>query len=227
MDLVSTSEIKLVAFDVAGTTMRDENLVISAFKIAFEATQPDLWPTKSSEWTKYALDTMGQSKIKVFTEILGNRDEAIKANTAFEEAYLDEVVENGASPIEGAEDLFKWLRNKEIKIALTTGFSRSTMDELLRQLNWSDLIDISVTPSEVNQGRPSPEMLQFALKELEVASPLNVLVVGDTAADMESGHNFGAVQIVGVLSGAHDEQTLLNAGATSVINSVADLSSLI
>lgn len=207
--------------------MRDKNLVINAFKIAFEATQPDLWPTKGAEWTKYALDTMGQSKIKVFTEILDNLDEATRANTAFEESYLDEVVENGATPIEGAEELFIWLRNKNIKIALTTGFSRSTMDELIRQLNWQNLIDISVTPSEVNQGRPSPEMLEFALKELAIDSPLNVLVVGDTAADMESGVNFGAVQIVGVLSGAHDLETLIAAGATSVINSVADLSSLI
>ena len=38
---------------------------------------------------------------------------------------------------------------------------------------------------------------------------------------------FGAGQVIGVLTGAHDEHTLHDAGATSVINSVADLKTLI
>ena len=39
-------EIKLVAFDVAGTTVNDDGLVIKAFKVAFEKSQPELWPEK-------------------------------------------------------------------------------------------------------------------------------------------------------------------------------------
>ena len=31
----------MVAFDVAGTVLNDDGLVIAAFKNAFEATQPD------------------------------------------------------------------------------------------------------------------------------------------------------------------------------------------
>ncbi len=49
------------------------------------------------------------------------------------------------------------------------------------------------------------------------------MVVGDTAADMQAGIAYGATQIIGVLSGAHGQQTLNEAGATSVVNSVADL----
>jgi phosphoglycolate phosphatase-like HAD superfamily hydrolase len=52
------------------------------------------------------------------------------------------------------------------------------------------------------------------------------MVVGDTAADMQSGVAYGATQVIGVLSGAHKEADLLAAGATSIINSVADLSLL-
>ena len=54
--------VEMVAFDVAGTVLNDDGLVISAFKKAFEATQPDLWPTHGEQWTQYAIDTMGQSK---------------------------------------------------------------------------------------------------------------------------------------------------------------------
>ncbi len=217
----------MVAFDVAGTTLNDDGIVITAFKNAFEATQPDLWPSKGEIWTQYAIDTMGQSKIHVFTELLGDAQKAYQANLAFEESYISEITEIGATPIIGAEELFSELRKQGIAVVLTTGFSRSTLDVLLGTLNWRDLIDLSVTPSEVERGRPFPDMLNFAAKQLMISAPENIMVVGDTAADMQAGIAFGAGHVVGVLSGAHDRETLHNAGATQIINSVANLPSLI
>jgi len=219
--------VEMVAFDVAGTVLNDDGLVISAFKKAFEATQPDLWPTQGAEWTQYAIDTMGQSKIDVFTKLLGDVEKAHQANVAFEESYVQEIAEVGAVPIAGAEDIFKYLRSKGIAVALTTGFSRSTLDRLLIELGWKDLIDLSITPSEAGRGRPHPDMLNMAVEVLGITKPEHVIVLGDTASDMQAAVAFGAGQAIGVLTGAHDEHTLHDAGATSVINSVADLKSLI
>ena len=217
----------MVAFDVAGTVLNDNGLVIAAFKNAFETTQPDLWPTHGNRWTQYAIDTMGQSKIDVFTELLGDAEKAHQANIAFEESYVSEIVETGALPIAGAEDMFKFLRSEGIAVVLTTGFSRSTLDTLIFELGWKDLIDLSVTPGEAGRGRPYPDMLQKASAALEISTPMQVIVLGDTASDMQAGVAFGAGQIIGVLTGAHNVDTLHNAGATTVVNSVADLKSLI
>jgi len=219
--------VEMVAFDVAGTVLNDDGLVISAFKNAFEATQPDLWPTHGEQWTQYAIDTMGQSKIHVFTELLGDAEKAHRANVAFEESYISQVAEVGAVPIAGAEDIFKYLRSRGVAVALTTGFSRSTLDRLLIELGWKDLIDLSITPSEAGRGRPHPDMLNMAVEVLGITKPEHVIVLGDTASDMQAAVAFGAGQAIGVLTGAHDEHTLHDAGATSVINSVADLKSLI
>jgi phosphoglycolate phosphatase len=224
---VSAPAIKLVAFDVAGTTVNDDGLVIAAFKVAFEKSEPELWPEKGEAWTQYAIDTMGQSKIHVFTELLGDIELARAANVAFEEAYMNEVAEQGISPITGTLETFKALKERGIAIALTTGFSRSTLDPILFELGWLGLIDVSVTPEEAGRGRPHPDMLNFLTSKLNIQTPESVMVVGDTAADMQSGVAFGATQIIGVLSGAHNQETLHSAGATSVINSVADLISLI
>ncbi len=217
----------MVAFDVAGTVLNDDGLVIAAFKAAFERTQSDLWPTHGAQWTQYALDTMGQSKIDVFTELLGDADKAYQANIAFEESYVSEIAKVGAVAIPGAEEIFTFLRSQGIAVALTTGFSRSTLDTLITDLGWSELIDVSVTPSEAGRGRPHPDMLQRAATTVGIANPASVIVLGDTASDMKSGVAFGAGQIIGVLTGAHKEATLLDAGATTVVNSVADLKSLI
>jgi len=217
----------MVAFDVAGTVLNDDGLVIAAFKAAFEKTQPELWPTHGPQWTQYAIDTMGQSKIDVFTELLGDADKAQQANVAFEESYVNEIAKVGAVAIPGAEEMFMYLRSQEITVALTTGFSRSTLDTLITELGWRDLIDVSVTPGEAGRGRPHPDMLEKAAATAGATNPANVIVLGDTASDMKAGVAFGAGQVIGVLSGAHDKVTLRDAGATTVVNSVADLKSLI
>ena len=219
--------LEMAAFDVAGTTVKDDGIVIEAFKVAFETTQSDLWPTKGAEWTQYAIDTMGQSKIEVFTALLGDAGKAYQANVAFEEAYVNEVAEQGIAPIAGSLELFAALREMGIPVVLTTGFSRSTLNVLLTELDWFDLVDLTVTPEEAGRGRPHPDMLQFAAQKVNAPTPEFSLVVGDTASDMKSGIAYGSKNIFGVLSGAHSQEELIKAGATSVVNSVADISSLL
>ena len=51
---MNSSAIKLVAFDVAGTTVNDDGLVVAAFKVAFEKSQPELWPEKADGPRRFA-----------------------------------------------------------------------------------------------------------------------------------------------------------------------------
>jgi phosphonatase-like hydrolase len=170
---------------------------------------------------------MGQSKIEVFTALLGDAEKAYQANVAFEEAYVNEVAEQGISPIAGTVELFSALRERGIPVVLTTGFSRSTLNVLLTELNWFDLVDLTVTPEEAGRGRPHPDMLQFAAQKVNALTPEFSLVVGDTASDMKSAAAYGSKNIFGVLSGAHNKEQLIDGGATSIVNSVADISSLL
>ena len=52
-------------------------------------------------------------------------------------------------------------------------------------------------------------------------------LVGDTAFDVLAGRASGAGVVAGVLSGAHDRDTLSAAGADHVIDTVADLPDLL
>jgi phosphonatase-like hydrolase len=219
--------LEMAAFDVAGTTVKDDGIVIEAFKVAFEMTQPDLWPEKGAEWTQYAIDTMGQSKIEVFTALLRDAEKAVQANIAFEEAYVNEIAEQGISEIPGSLELFASLRERGIPVALTTGFSRSTLNVILIELGWHDVVDLTVTPDEAGRGRPHPDMLLHAARKLNAPSPEFSLVVGDTASDMKSAVAYGSKNIFGVLSGAHSKEILVDSGATSIVNSISDITSLL
>ena len=63
-------------------------------------------------------------------------------------------------------------------------------------------------------------MLRYVADTLGVEDPTEVAILGDTASDIESGIRFGAGLKVGVLSGAHDSDTLLQAGADLVVPDV-------
>ena len=54
-----------------------------------------------------------------------------------------------------------------------------------------------------------------------------VAVAGDTAADVISGRRAGASVVAGVLTGSDNAERLNAAGATHVIESVAELPALI
>lgn len=216
--------IELVVLDMAGTTVRDDGAVQSAFITAAQQVDLARDDVDLDRMTRYVVQTMGQSKIDVFTHLSGGDHRlARRATAAFEKAYAQQVTEGGCSPLTGAVETFARLREAGVAIALTTGFSRATADLILDALGWRKLIDICVTPAEAGRGRPHPDLPLTALLRLEASSVQTMAVAGDTASDMRSGRRAGARVVAGVLTGAHDTDQLREAGATHLLDSVIDL----
>ena len=213
--------IELVVLDMAGTTVRDDGVVEQAFQRAAERTgvadrMP--WP----EALQYVRDTMGRSKIDVFTHLAGgDRVAAAAATAAFEGAYSEIIAEQGVEEIPGAAEMIDGLRDAGIKVALTTGFAPVTRDALIDALGWSGLIDIALSPVDAGRGRPAPDLVLTALLRTGASSVRAVAVAGDTTSDVESGLRAGAGFVAGVLSGAHARGALVAADA--VLDSVVDL----
>ncbi|MGY0233498.1 phosphonatase-like hydrolase [Longispora urticae] len=211
--------IDLVVLDMAGTTIADDGLVIEAFQAAL--------PAHTEDQLDYVRRTMGESKISVFRALLGEEAAAQGANLAFEEAYGSLVRAGRAAPIAGAANTIAELREAGIKVALTTGFARTTADALLAALGWQDIADLTLTPAEAGRGRPYPDLVLTALLHLQVDDVRAVAVVGDTSSDVLTGLRAGASVVGGVLTGAHDADTLRTAGATHILNSVRELPDLL
>jgi phosphonatase-like hydrolase len=220
------SDIKIAVLDMAGTTVSDDGLVLRAFEAA--ATAAGLAPDGDdrARAQQYVIDTMGQSKIEVFRAILGNEDVAQRANIAFEQAY-ESFIDEGVAPIAGAAEAITELRDAGIVVALTTGFSPSTQQRILRALGWQEIADVVLAPGEGGRGRPYPDLVLNALLRAGIDDVAAVAVVGDTANDIVSGRRAGASVLAGVLTGAHDEAALRAAGATHLLGSIADLPALL
>ncbi|MHC9296731.1 phosphonatase-like hydrolase [Mycobacterium sp. LTG2003] len=220
--------ITLVVFDMAGTTVEDSGLVQQSFLAADSHAGLSKTDTDREEMLRYVSDTMGQSKIVVFRHLArGNEEQAQAANKEFERCYSQLVAEGNCSAIPGAEDAITSLRSRGIKTALTTGFARETQSAIIDALGWHDLADLVLCPEPGMRGRPYPDMPLTALMRTGTDSVRSMVVLGDTSSDVISGLRAGARASIGVLTGAHDKTQLSDAGATHIIDSVADLPSLL
>jgi phosphonatase-like hydrolase len=212
----------LACIDMAGTCITDEGLVLSAFARALGR----LGEPADAAAMEYVQRTMGQSKIDVFTALLGDADRGRQCTVAFEEEYAANAHE--ARLIPGAREAFTSLRTAGCLIYLTTGFSAITRDLLIERLGLADLIDGALSPQDTvfGRGRPYADMIWTAVMATGTPAMSDVLVVGDTTSDMESGRRSGARWVIGVLTGTHDRAALTAAGATVVVDSIAEIPTL-
>jgi phosphonatase-like hydrolase len=214
--------IELICLDMAGTTVNDHGLVLEAFRRTIE--ELDVVGDEATKAEAYVIETMGQSKIEVFSVLFDDRAEA--ANEAFERHFVKAAHEVGVSEVPGARDAIETLKSRGIAVALTTGFSPSTREVVIELLGWSDLVNLRVSPADAGRGRPAPDMVLLCALTSRVSAMQTVMVVGDTASDMQAGQRAGVGQCVGVLSGTDNHARLLASGADLVVNSVADLPKL-
>ncbi|MEY3971922.1 MAG: hypothetical protein RLY84_315 [Actinomycetota bacterium] len=217
--------IKLAVFDIAGTILSDDGVVIDCFSSAFKEVVPSNWKTHQAEFVAYARETMGQSKIEVFRHLLQSDDLAMQAADAFQRHYLATI--SKLKLFDGVILLFDALRASGIQVALNTGFNRETLEVLLDKFHLRESIDASATQTEAGEGRPSPAMIELVANQLGVGDRETVAVIGDTKSDIVAGINFGAGLKIGVTTGEHDFETLDGAGADFVISHVTQVDQLL
>lgn len=212
----------LVCLDMAGTTVRDEGTVEAAFHSALGAVGIEEGSARAAEAEVVIRETMGRSKADVFAALL-DVPEAAAATAAFAAAYETRVAAGEVVPIPGAAAVLRELRRHGVRVCLTTGFAPSTRDALLDALGWRAEVDLALSPADVGQGRPAPDMVIAAMTRLGVADAAAVAVVGDTVSDLEAGAAARAGAVIGVLSGAHDRVALAAAPHTALITDVTAL----
>ena len=235
-------KIEMVIFDMAGTTVKDENEVEMCFVKAAEQTG---LPFERED----IVAMMGWSKRKVFetlwTKALpGGTDETIcdkvtESYEAFRHILEDHYRSAEVHPSENCIEIFQALRKRGIKIALTTGFYREVTNIILNRLGWdknlneeyigngSALIDVSIASDEVEAGRPEPYMIQKAMKLLNITDPFKVINIGDTPSDILSGNKAGCKYSFGVCNGTHTKEQLAGLPNDGLLNHIGEIKNFI
>lgn len=222
-------QVELVVFDVAGTTVADENNVAATLRMALGdvgcSVREDACSRVMGLAKPVAIEALAAGQVP--------REELPRVVEQAHRSFVDRMVHHYLSsprvrPVPGAESTFQTLRDEGVRVALDTGFSRPIMDAILMRLGWhEEVIDFTVTSDEVEAGRPHPYMIQRAMAALHVGDPSRVMKVGDTAADMREGLSAQVGRVVGVLSGTGSRAELEESGATHVLEDVSQLPRLV
>ncbi len=219
--------VSIACLDIAGTLVTDDGAVLAAFDAALDEAGLAAAGPERDRATAIVRATMGQSKIEVFGRILADERAAQQANLAFERHFAAAVAAGQVPPLPGAAETLLALRAAGIAICLATGFAPVTRDAVIDAVGWRPLIDLALSPADAGSGRPWPDLPLTALLRLGGGSVRELLVAGDTVADVESGLRAGAGVVAGVLTGSGSRAELTAAGAHHVLASVTDLTDLL
>jgi phosphonatase-like hydrolase len=220
--------IKLVVFDIAGTTIQDEIGVMAAFR---------------SNLKKYGYDAsieetagvMGYKKIEAVRILLENNEpDKAKITPELINAIHNDFVSHminfyatspGIEVFPHTEETFKKLHDHNIKVGLNTGFTRAIADTIISRLQWREngLIDYLIASDEVENGRPHPYMIQKMMQEFNITDPAEVAKVGDTEVDVREGRNAGCKYNIGITTGSFTRQELEPYHPTHIIDDIAEV----
>jgi phosphonatase-like hydrolase len=222
------NEIEMVVFDMAGTTINEQNIVYKSLHKSIN---------------KFGIDVSlelvlsigaGKEKHQAIMDILAylNIIDSEKSKLIFQDfkKLLDhEYLTSTVVPVEGVETVLANLKKDGIRIVFNTGYNSKVANMLLEKLNWKkgEQYDALITADDVARGRPFPDMIVKAMQLFGIVNASKVLKAGDSAIDVEEGKNANCGITIGVLSGAQTRLQLEEAKPDYILDSLASLYSIV
>jgi phosphonatase-like hydrolase len=213
--------ITMVALDIAGTSIDEGGAVYVALRSAVESHTGRPIPDDVFDRWK------GTGKREAIIGLIptATADEIDAVESTFTDRLLEAYRSCPPTPLPGIEDAFAVLRDHGVRIVLQTGYSRVIAGPLLEQVDWrvGRDIDAVITSDLVRTSRPAPYLIFHGMETIGVQSVSEVLVAGDTPNDLRAGSNAGVKYVAGVLTGAHDIETLRREPHTHILTSAATI----
>jgi phosphoglycolate phosphatase len=213
--------LQLVIFDVDGTLVDSQNLIVAAQQQAFDSCGLPA-PTRVR-----SLSVVGLSLPEAFTALVG-ADGPIDAlaesyKGAFNRLRADPAWHEPLFP-GAAETIARLAARPDIVLGIATGKSRRGVAYLIERYGWNGLF-ATVQTADDAPSKPDPTMLRQALAETGVAASA-ALMLGDTSFDMGMAKAAG-IRAIGVSWGYHPVAALTETGADLVIDEFAALDGIL
>jgi phosphonatase-like hydrolase len=223
-------KIELVVFDMAGTTVNDDDSVNRCLRWSLAAAGLSVTAAQVNA-------VMGLPKPTAIAMLIEQLDPGNAPRQRVEAIHDDfvsrsiEFFRNDPSvhEVRYATRVFQSLKKSAIRVALDTGFSRAIAQVILDRIGWSGspLIDATICSDEVSRGRPHPDMIFALMSRFGIDDPRRVVKVGDTPADLQEGENAGCGLVVGVTTGTHGRHELVPFHHSNLIETIADIPGLL
>ena len=217
--------IKLFVFDMAGTTVNEDNLV---YKTIRKAVEKGGYPCTLNLVLEIGAGKEKRKAIRdLLMEISGEapKDDIDAIFSDFKESLKKAYHTSQIQPVDHAEEMFDYLREQDCQVCINTGYNRRTAHTLMKKLGWSVpvTVDMLVTDDDVPKGRPNPDMILLAMEQAGVSDPAQVAKIGDSGIDIVEGQRAGCSLVLGITTGAQNREQLMAAKPTAVVDSLLEI----
>ena len=210
-------KIKGIIFDLDGTLIEAYEAIYLGLKEVFEHFKMEIFPFSD---LKLFLKPDLESTLTPFL----SPGEVIRGipimRAKYEEVYLHKT-----HFLNGAREVLDDLRNKGIVLGVASNkfgrFSRGA----LRHLGVSDYFKSVIGAGDVPRNKPFPDMIHTALGEMEL-SPSDVVFVGDTLTDIETGKQAG-IDVYALPTGFHSKSELSQGKPRRLLKNLKELIQII
>jgi len=207
---------RLVVFDWDGTLMDSIGTIVEC-TLAACSTVPGLAPPAAET----VRQSIGLGLLETMNRFFPDGDRPLfeEVAGAYRRLWRADFKERVAL-LPGAEDAVRALRGAGYQLGVATAKGRVGLERELVLTGLGDLFDATRTVDEA-PSKPAPGMLLQIFDELGLAAAES-LMVGDTLWDLEMARAAGCAG-VGVLTGGHSREQLVQADPLTCLGSVAEL----
>ncbi|MFB6115153.1 MAG: HAD family hydrolase [Candidatus Nanohalobium sp.] len=179
--------LKAVIFDMDGVLSKTQKLHAKAqSEILKEETGKEMRPEKITE--KYAGMEPG-----TFFEEEADAERPMDLHSRKQERLYELVEEEGVEPVPGAVELVEGLED-EFVLGVASGSQPEFIEKVLNSLGLEDYFDSFTSASEVERGKPAPDVFLEEAERLSVR-PEDCLVIEDGSAGMNGANSAGMTSV--------------------------------
>lgn len=206
--------IETVLFDLDGTIIDTNELIISSFLHVFEAQTPG--PLTREQIIPHMGTTLEQ-QLQAFSGGVEDVSPLIKAYRSFNTLHHDEMVR----PFPHVNEVVERLHRHGLSLGIVTTKIRPSTMMTLEKYDLERFMSAIVTVNDVEHPKPHPEPVLTAIERLG-ANPATTLMIGDSPVDIQSAKAAG-VKAAAVAWSLKGEQKLMEYGPDYVLKDMKDL----
>ena len=209
---------RLAVFDMDGTLVDSQHMIVAAMTEAFEAA--GLAVPAAEDVRRVVGLSLGPAIGRLVPGLDAAGLDALEGH--YKEAFfaLREVGVVAEIPFDGAIQALDALDSAGWLLGIATGKSARGLMATLERFGLTERF-VTLQNADQGPGKPAPDMLHRAMAEAGVDVHATVMI-GDTSFDMAMARN-ARVAAVGVSWGYHEEHELVAAGAAHVVATFDDL----
>lgn len=207
-----------VLFDLDGTIIDTNELIISSFLHVFDAKVPG--PLTREQIIPHMGTTLEQ-QLRTFSGDVEDVNSLVKAYRSFNKLHHDEMVK----PFPYVNEVVGCLHRHGLTLGVVTTKIRPSTMMTLEKFDLERFMSAVVTMNDVEHPKPHPEPVLTAVERLG-ANPATTLMIGDSPVDIQSAKAAG-VKAAAVAWSLKGEEKLMEYGPDYILRDMRDLYGII